>query len=221
MNNIHESIAALTPLEQNSFDIYDKNNQLVVGSTYVLSYLDMMFGSYVTPYGFFHAWETFKNIHNADFLKALDAWKTDYRPLDNYDGIEEHIYTVKDGSKTESITHGKKVTYHATDLTNENKTTSDDSETYRPLNKSVQTGSSDNTESGTTSTTTSHTATTQTINGVEYSGDAINYDVLTRHGNMGTTKTQEMLNDEIRLRLEPLVKRYLYMFVTECAYLCL
>lgn len=221
MNNIHEAIAELTPLEQNSFDIYDKNNQLVVGSTYVLSYLDMMFGNYVVPYGFLYAWETFKNIHGADFLKALDAWQTNYRPLDNYDGVEEHIYTTKDGTKTEEITHGKKVTYTATDLTNENKTTSDDSETYRPLNKSVQTGSSDNEESGTTSTTTSHEATTQTINGVEYSGDAINYDVLTRHGNMGTTKTQEMLNDEIRLRLEPLVKRYLYMFVTECTYLCL
>ena len=167
MNNIHEAIAELTPLEQNSFDIYDKNNQLVVGSTYVLSYLDMMFGNYVVPYGFLYAWETFKNIHGADFLKALDAWQTNYRPLDNYDGVEEHIYTTKDGTKTEEITHGKKVTYTATDLTNENKTTSDDSETYRPLNKSVQTGSSDNEESGTTSTTTSHEATTQTINGVE------------------------------------------------------
>lgn len=221
MNDVHTAISELTPEEQNSFDIYDKNNQLIVSSTYALSYLDMMYGNYITPYGLFYAWETFKNIHNADFLKALDAWKTDYRPLDNYDGIEEHIYTVKDGSTTESIMHGKKVTYNANDLKNENKTTSDDSQTYRPLNESIQSGSSDNTESGTTSTTTSHTATTQTINGVEYSGDTINYDVLTRHGNMGTTKTQEMLSDEIRLRLEPLVKRYLDTFITECAYLCL
>lgn len=221
MNDIHTAIQELTTLQQNSFDIYDKNNQLVVGSTYVLSYLDMTYGNYVTPYGLYYAWETFKNIHNTDFLKALDAWETDYRPLDNYDGIEEHIYTTSDGTKTEEITHGKKITYTANDLTNENKTTSDDSTTYRPLNESVQSGSCDNEESGATSTTTSHEPTTQTINGVEYSGDAINYDVLTRHGNMGTTKTQEMLNDEIRLRLEPLVKRYLNMFVSECAYLCL
>ena len=221
MNNIHDEISELTTIQQNSFDIYDKNNQLVVGSTYVLSYLDMTYGIYVTPYGLFDAWETFKAIHNADFLKALDAWRTDYRPLDNYDGVEEHIYTVKDGSKTESITHGKKVTYNANNLKNENKTTSDDSETYRPLNESIQSGSSDNTESGTTSTTTSHTVTNQTINGVEYSGDSINYDVLTRHGNMGTTKTQEMLSDETDLRLQPLIKRYLDMFITDCAYLCL
>ena len=221
MNNVHEAIEELTSEEQNSFDIYDKNHQLVQSSTYVLSYLDMTYGNYVTPYDLFYAWETYKNIHNADFLRALDAWKTDYRPLDNYDGIEEHIYTVKDGSKTESITHGKKVTYNANNLKNENKTTSDDSETYRPLTESIQSGSSDNTESGTTSTTTSHNATTQTINGVEYSGDTINHDILTRHGNMGTTKTQEMLSDEIRLRLEPLVKRYLDTFITECAYLCL
>lgn len=221
MNNVHEAIEELTPEEQNSFDIYDKNNQLVMSSTFVLSYLDMTYGNYVIPYGLFYAWEAYKNIHNADFLRAFDAWKTDYRPLDNYDGIEEHIYTVKDGSKTESVSHGKKVTYNANNLKNENKTTSDDSETYRPLNESIQTGSSDNTESGTTSTTTSHSATTQTINGVEYSGDTINYDILTRHGNMGTTKTQEMLSDEIKLRLEPLVKRYLDIFITDCAYLCL
>lgn len=221
MNDVHTAISELTPDEQNSFDIYDKNNQLIVSSTYALSYLDMMYGNYITPYGLFYAWETFKNIHNADFLKALDAWRTDYRPLDNYDGIEEHIYTTSDGAKTEDITHGKIVTYHATDLTNENKTTSDDSETYRPLNKSIQTGSSDNKESGTTSTRTSHTPISQTIGDTIYIGDTINHDILTRHGNMGTTKTQEMLSDEIRLRLEPLVKRYLDTFITECAYLCL
>lgn len=221
MNDIHTAIQELTTLQQNSFDIYDQNNQLVVGSTYVLSYLDMTYGNYVTPYGLYYAWETFKNIHNTDFLKALDAWRTDYRPLDNYDGIEKHIYTTKDGTKSETITHGKKVTYTANQLENENKTTSDDSETYRPLNKSIQTGSSDNSESGSTTTSTSHTPTTQTIDGVEYSGDTINYDVLTRHGNMGTTKTQEMLADETNLRLQPLIKRYLDTFITECAYLCL
>lgn len=221
MSNIHDEISELTTIQQNSFDIYDKNNQLVVGSTYVLSYLDMAYGIYTTPYGLYYAWETFKNIHNADFLKALDAWRTDYRPLDNYDGIEQHIYTTKDGSKTEEITHGKKVTYTANELENENKTTSDDSETYRPLSKSIQNGSSDNKESGTTSTKTTHEPTTQTIEGVEYSGDSINYDVLTRHGNMGTTKTQEMLSDETDLRLQPLIKRYLDTFIKECAYLCL
>ena len=221
MNNIHESISELTPEQQNEFDIYDKSSQLVASSTFVLSYLDMMYGNYVVPYALHTAWITYKAIHNDDLLRALDAWRTDYRPLDNYDGIEQHIYTTKDGSKTESITHGKKVTYTAHELENENKTTSDDSETYRPLNKSIQKGSSDNLESGTTSTTTSHAPTTQTIDGVEYSGDTINYDLLTRHGNMGTTKTQEMLNDEIQLRLRPLVKRYIEMFVTDCAYLCI
>ena len=221
MNNIHDEISALTTLQQNSFDIYDKNNQLVVGSTYVLSYLDMTYGLYVTPYGLYYAWETFKNIHNADFLKALDAWRTDYRPLDNYDGIEEHIYTTSDGAKTESTTHGKKVTYTANQLENETKTTSDDSQTYRPLNKTMQSGSSDNAESGTTSTTTTHTDISKTIGDKTYSGDSINYDVLTRHGNMGTTKTQEMLRDETELRLQPLIKRYLDMFITDCAYLCL
>ena len=59
-----------------------------------------------------------------------------------------------------------------------------------------------------------------TVDGETVSGHDISYHKLTKGGNLGVTTSQQMIENEIEMRLRPLLKMYLDTFVKEYAYCC-
>ena len=204
--------------EINELTIKDGENNTIITGLKVGQYIVEMYGNYKTRSDMLYLWAIYTTIHGADFLKAYNAWMTNYDPLENYNGSETNVYLTNDGIVTNSTTHGKTTTTTANSVTNENQVTTFESTTYRPDSKSVQSGSTTAADSGTTSETVTHTATTLSVGDTEYSADNVHGEIKNRHGNLGVTTSQQMITSEIEMRLKPLIMMYIDTFINEYAY---
>lgn len=199
-------------------DITDNNGNVILSSNLLLSYLYHTYGNYKTNAPMSQLWFMYDAIHHADFLKAYDAWTATYNPLDNYNGSETNVYLTNDGEETETITHGKTTTTTANDIINETAVTTFDSAAYKPEGKNEQSGSSTDTESGTTTTRRDRTEKTLTVDGETYTADNVHAELKKRSGNLGVTTSQQMITSEVDMRLNPLVTMYIDTFISEYAY---
>ena len=214
---IHEQIPDLTA---SVFTISDSHNMTILGGSLVLSYFDERYGNYKTRSELSTLWLLYHSIHGADFLKAWAAWNETYNPIENYNGVETTVRMKQDGTETERVTHGKTTTNStgAGGVVNETQTTSVDSGTYRNDTKNIQSGSTTNAESGTTTTTHETSEKSLSIDGTTYTADYVEGETKNRHGNLGVTSTQNMISQERDLRMNPIVELYLDTFISEYAY---
>ena len=163
-------------------------------------------------------WINYNHLHGADFSKAYTAWISTYNPIENYNADETNVYLTNDGEETTEITHGKTTTITANDVQNDTYVTTDESDTPRLENRQKQTGNTTDAETGTTTTTVDRTAKQLEIAGVTYSADNVHGEIKKRHGNIGVTTTQQMLQSEIDLRFNPIIQLYIDTFISDYAY---
>lgn len=211
-------IEQLPDLTANSFTVRDNDNNVIIDGTNCLNALIEQYGDYKTRSAVDYLWELYNATHRADLLKAYTAWNAEYNPLDNYNGDETNIYMTSDGQETITTTHGKTTTTTANDVTNETSVTTFESMTYHPDEKTIQTGSTENAESGTTTVVTDRTTKSLTVNDKTYTADNVHAEIKNRHGNLGVTTSQQMITSEIQMRLYPLIMMYIDNFVSDYCY---
>lgn len=214
---INEQIDGYIPEIIATFDI-KVDNSTVISGEYVTDYMVFMYDGYETRAPLYRLWSTYVQLHAPDFSRAYKAWTQNYDPLSNYDSKETNVYLTDDGSDTTTVTHGKSNTVTANNVKNSYYVTTDESSTPRLENENQQTGSTTDQEGGTTSTTTTHVQTTATIGGGTYSADKIVGELKEKSGNIGVTTSQQMLQSEVELRLNPLVMQYIDTFMREYTY---
>ncbi|MBO5816130.1 MAG: hypothetical protein J6R30_08485 [Bacteroidales bacterium] len=208
-----------TALEKDQyFSIKDSENSYIINGVNVCNYMTEMYGNYKTRSEIKSLWTLYTATHYTDFIRAYEAFMSEYEPLDNYNGVEQNVYLNQDGVKTDRTTHGKTTTTTANDVTTENQTTSFDSTTYRPDSKSTQSGNTTSADTGTTTNTTEHTPTSLTVGETTYTADNITAETKHRHGNLGVTSTQQMITQELELRKNPVALLYIDEFINDYAY---
>ena len=216
---ISEQIAGFTPAQIAAlFPLTDGNNATILDGATVLNYFMYKYGEYYTISPIQGLWGMYQATHNADFVRAYNAWTSVYSPLDNYNANETNVYLTSYGKETTITRHGKTVTTTLTGVQTDNMVTTDESQTPRLETRVANSGSTSDAESGTTSTSVDHTEKSLTVNGTTYTADNVHGEIKTKNGNIGVTTTQQMLSAEIELRLNPLVQLYLDEFINDYTY---
>ena len=212
-----EQIDALEPEQISLFDIkYD--GATVCGGETVTNYFKYMYGEYKTTDILYILWINYTALHGADFNKAYSAWIDTYNPLENYNAHEVNAYITNDGEETTEITHGKTNTITANDVQTDNYVTTDESQAARLDTRVKQSGNTTDAESGTTTTTVDRDVKSLTIGGTTYTADKVTGEIKEKHGNIGVTTSMQLLNDEVQLRMNPLIQLYLDTFINDYTY---
>ena len=241
MPYISDQIPLLTTAQRNTFAL-KKGATVIKSADDVLNYFLCTFEYWKTPSPIATAWAVYESMHHRDFEKALDAWLAEYDPLHNYDGKEKTILLKSEG-KTTIIDDGEshtapdstrnKVTTQATEgaqteTTTENEVTTYDNQTPRLDNKSTvtsaPTGGEETIYNLKTDTETDNTNTRERTNvtithdGKTYTAHDIEINELEKGGNLGLTTSEQLIIQEVEMRLKPLIKMYLDAFIKEYAY---
>lgn len=219
---INEQIESYISEQIALFDIKDGTTIICAGET-VTNYMKYMYDGYMTRAALYMLWLNYKSLHEHDLIRAYRAWVSDYEPLQNYDSTESNVYLQNDGTETVRVNHGKVNTMAASTSegevpTTSNYVTTDDSDTPRLETQSTSTGVTTDTESGSTATTKEHSHSTMTIDNTEYSADYIKAELRKKSGNIGVTTSQQMLQSEVDLRLNPLLVQYIDSFMRDFTY---
>lgn len=201
-------------------DIKDNENNVILTASLLLSYLYNTYGNYKTNAPLANLWFMYDSTHHADFLKAWAAWTAQYDPLENYNGTETNVRQYMDGETTQTVSHGKTTTntIKGNGMKTETQVTTFDSETPRDDTVTINTGSTETADSGTTTTTTDQSVKSLTVDGTNYTADKIEAETNARHGNLGVTTSQQMITSERDMRLNPLITMYLDTFISDYAY---
>ena len=220
--SINEQIDSYIPEQIELFDIKDGSAVICAGDT-VLNYMKFMYDEYMTRAALYLLWINYKNLHEHDLIRAYHAWISEYEPLQNYDSTEENVYLQNDGIETIRVNHGKVNTMAASTKNGEVPTTSnyvttDDSATPRLESQSTSSGVTTDTESGSTATTKEHTTSSLTVGDTEYTADYVKAELRKKSGNIGVTTSQQMLQSEVDLRLNPLIVQYIDSFMRDFTY---
>lgn len=218
---INEQIAEYDSSIIESFDIRN-GSTIILDGQQIVNYMLYTYDGFRTQYPLYRLWTNYKMLHLQDLLKAYAAWTENYNPLQNYDSTETYVHQTDDGSDTTTVNHGKVNTVAAGSGTNapttSNYVTTDDSSTPRLETQSTQAGQTTDTESGSTTTTLTHVATTKTIGTETYTADKIETETRKKSGNIGVTTSQQMLQSEVELRLNPLLTQYIDTFMHTYTY---
>lgn len=156
-------------------------------------------------------------MHKNDYARMINALIAEYNPIENYNKTETRTgNSIKTGNnqitKNGTITVDGETTCSGTVQLVDNTSTTGSNEIkvsafnesdYQPSNKVTETGTSDTTNTTTSSTkdeVNNNTTTNDTIQANDSStiNDSYNLNI---HGNIGVTTNQQMINDEIKLRL--------------------
>ena len=201
-------------------DIKDNENNVILTASLMLSYLYDTYGNYKTNAPLANLWFMYDSTHHADFLKAWSAWIAQYDPLENYNGTETNVRQYMDGETTQTVSHGKTTTntIKGNGMKTETQVTTFDSETPRDDTITINTGSTETADSGTTTTTTDQSVKSLTVDGTNYTADKIDAETKNRHGNLGVTTSQQMITSEVDMRMNPLITMYLDKFISDYAY---
>ena len=217
---INEQIDSYTDTEKLAFAIKDSSNNTILTGGQVLDYLEHTYNCYKSQFWLHSLWATYQATHHADFLKAYSAVTADYDPLENYNGTETNIHQRMDGEETTTITHGKTVTNDLGNngVTTVNQVSSVDNTSLRDDTKSIQKGETTSAESGTTETVKDTDVKSLTVGDTTYTADFVEAEQISKRGNLGIRSSQELIQQEIELRLKPLIMLYIDQFATTYLY---
>lgn len=136
-------------------------------------------------------WLCFISEYLPKYKKAYETLQLEYNPLDNYNGVTEFIHG-KTKVKTTNDIASKKVTDTMTDTPS-----GYNSSTYSNRDKTIDTSVADAYQD------------TITTDGDSYT------DVEKKHGNLGVTTSQQMINSQIELDTYSLNKWYIDLFANQ------
>lgn len=146
--------------------------------------------------------KTYNNQMAANLKKALDAFFSEYNPIENYDSNEESTTTTgakeeyfKKGTNTDTTEVGQG------QITTKSDVTSYESNTFADADKVT-------TDESARTTTTTVGERTDTRSEKEH------IDIFKKHihGNIGVTTSQQMIESELELRKRNIVTEYLTEF---------
>lgn len=211
---ISEEIQELTTAQKQKFEI-KKGNETLITSDTVLTFFDIKYGEFTMPKTLYNSWVLYKTTTISDLIRAYDAFYAEYNPIDNYDGVEEITHLEKHGTVSKTSGGSSTETSTANNINTINSVAPFDSSDMTNNDKSVNSGSSETAISNDNSETTEYEETTL---GTDSAHD-ITKDTIRKHGNIGVTMTQQMIQEEINLRFKPILIEYLTRFVYEYGYL--
>lgn len=188
--------------------------EVLIESDFVENYFLKKYGEWYTVNNSFLGFKSdfdYYNLNKVEDLKRmLDAYFSEYKPLDNYNGTE----TIKEtyGKQKETNIDGERTD---TNIIGNEQTTSTDSVTSFETTNFSETGKNITTNDSRTDRVTKGSQTNTREN------DAYeNTITTTKSGNLGITTSQQMIESELALRLKMNVKeRYLDEFIAEWCYL--
>lgn len=197
---------------------------LLITNGEVYEYFMLTYPNYICR-DMWNKFTMYNTMHAHSLMLAQYAYYAEYDPIENYNGETEHIITNEHGDETRTHktggdggTHNKVTNQALSDTYTQHDTTTYDSQTFRGETKDTQHGGTETIDDLHTEDKTTHTTVNKTIGTATYTGDTITHDIERKHGNLGVTTTQSMIDAEISLRLSPVDIRYLDNFIREYAY---
>lgn len=160
---------------------------------------------------FISLWAEYRENTKAQLYRAWKAMQAEYDPISNYDMREQSSDGRKAGKETETNTP------HGGSQTTVNRYGIDSGADGEPFDKTTLqplAGTYTETEKEKT-----HDKTITDNDGQSVSGYADTNDhYMTRSGNIGVTTSQQMLNEEIKVRQTDLLKNYVSEFIARYCY---
>lgn len=209
---MHRPILTLWAMYQYDTSMFDK---MLIPETLdkeaLLGYFFMYAGNNESRYGdpeeLKALIEMWSRARNPEWKRMCTAMQAEYNPIENYDRTEEHEETERENSSgnttgSDTTTENSSGTIEGTE---ENKVSAFDSDTYQPKNSvASNTSSNSNGESRVNRT-------------IEESGnrDVARTNNIRAHGNIGVTTNQQMINDELELRMYNIYKTIAMEFENE------
>lgn len=198
MKTIKEQISEFTTADFDVFNII-VDNVNILSSNVAIAYLQAKYNNFKTE-NLKSNWILFLKLSQQDINRAYTAFYSEYNPIDNYNGVETHTIIENTGKKVNKNTGG---------TTTENMSTTFENENYRPTEK--------------TDTSFNNLESTEEFENTsigDNNGHHVTVDNFAKHGNLGVTQTQQMIENEMSLRMYPYCTRLIDRFVTEYCYLC-
>lgn len=195
----------------------------LISNDVVKNYLNFTYGDFLCLQ-LYEKFLMYNSMQAADLAKALTAWDSEYNPIANYDKHETNIDIYNHGDNTKTThsdpEHNTITTAATDDAANENYTTTFDSDTIRKDSETKIKGGTTTTNDNTVIEENVHTSTTMTDGETTLHGDEIRKHENITEGNIGVMTTQQMIQSECDMRLNPVIKQYLDRFVyTYCIYI--
>ena len=189
------------------------NNTVLIKSEYFENMFRLKYGTWETldktSEDFKHTFYLYNEYMTPNLNKAISALTAEYNPLNNYEGKTEIIQEY--GEQTQNFIKGQESitnTNNAVTDNTEDYITSYDSDIFSPASKNK------NDYGERISTTENGTRTdTNTINSYTNKVTEI------KAGNMGVTTSQQMITEEINLRLKNIYDMYIDNFVKNVCYM--
>lgn len=187
----------------NNLDI-SFQNKILISSAIVENFLKKYYSSWETfvetPFAFLTDFSLYNECMSENLSKLLDAFKLEYNPIENYDGYEktttnygEHTTFNKQGSQLVENNYGE------TNNENIESVTTNDTTTFFDTNKN-------------NAKILEHTDKSNIGARIDEIQSITHTDTveLEKHGNMGVTSTQTMLQQEYELRRKNIIYDYLH-----------
>lgn len=199
--------------------IVTSNGDTVISSDSLTNYVYMTYGFLSTYYpdSFFECFAKHVNLYQHNIDRIYYVWHKDYNPLDNVDAYEERITgTAKDDVLSNNGTT-KSTASNTNDMTVKESTITDTSPVVTGKNET--TGGGTVTNEQLTDSLISHT---NSLSLTDKDGNTINnatettHDIYRRHGNIGVTKSTELVSSEIDLRSSLPLKQIIDTIIEMC-----
>ena len=145
---------------------------------------------------FFHLWNSFFQNYKKMLFDCYDTLKLEYNPLENVNGTTEYTH----GKHTDIDTN--KISSHVGNSSTESHPYGFNSSNYSNSEKVITNSKTDN-----------------YTDSYEHLKEGYT-DKEIRHGNLGVTTSQSMVNDEIKLRQYNLFKWFFELFVNDNLFYC-
>lgn len=199
-------------------------NETLITDTIARGYLGYKYGAFICD-DFYSKYTFYVSMTAADLSRAMAAWNSVYNPLDNYNGETTRIITDDHGDEIRKHTtggegggHNKTTSTAVPNTKTSDYTTTNDSAQPRLLAETETTGGTEVTDDLHTTDTTTHDTVTKTIDSDTITADLIHTEKEIKRGNLGVTTSQQMIQSEVDMRLNPLIAQYLDRFVYQYAF---
>lgn len=212
-----KAVRVIDALQMNGvqeYNLVDDNNKILYQGSEVLTELHQ-YDCFYTIEDFPTVWNVFKSVYWKNYLRAYEATVATYNPIENYDRTERSVMGVHDGDITQTQSPETQTsTTSPAKQTLDNYYTTDENASARLDTRSITTYGDGNTATVTNAVTGSVTTVTEhspetvyfDIQGqTEHEADTVTTNMVTIHGNIGVTSAQNMVTQEIDLRLRNLL----------------
>lgn len=218
MIQIYKVSDELTKYPSRYFDITDGDESLtvIIDDLTFRKYIEMHYSYYYMSKTLDACFTDYIATTVDDFRKMYKAWNEEYAPLENYNRNETTTH-IKNIGNEETLNTGDITLNGTTENDNSNSpttkhytTTYDNAAENRLESYDVSTGktSTDSTTTQNTSTETEYKTTTLQ----DLTAHEVEINTNKTYGNIGVTTSQQMLQSEIDLRKQHLIRQYIDRF---------